>query len=234
MEGFDGSDFKQKGCIRLMKEEKRRFKEEDNGRLLHYLKNVHFTNPAGDEVYFDENGDPPAVYDILNWHRSRDGSILHVKVGTFNSSAPYDEQFVINESAIMWNDRGLQLLAPCRGTLVGEWSRGPGLCNPRPVGALTQGPVKASYPSDVGEPSSAYITLPQAAATHQAREWRPRPCNPKQAGILIWGPVRACYPGKAGEPSFGLRKPILGTLKHSGQAHEFQVLGTLTYGLAEL
>ncbi|XP_069068751.1 vomeronasal type-2 receptor 26-like [Pleurodeles waltl] len=85
------------------------FRKQHIFRLLHYLKNVHFTNPAGDEVYFDENGDPPAVYDILNWHRSRDGSILHVKVGTFNSSAPYDEQFVINESAIMWNDRGLQI-----------------------------------------------------------------------------------------------------------------------------
>ncbi|XP_012772551.2 extracellular calcium-sensing receptor-like [Maylandia zebra] len=31
------------------------------------LQRVNFTNQFGDEVFFDENGDPPASYDIINW-----------------------------------------------------------------------------------------------------------------------------------------------------------------------
>nr|XP_014263976.1 extracellular calcium-sensing receptor-like [Maylandia zebra] len=31
------------------------------------LQRVNFTNQFGDEVFFDENGDPPASYDVINW-----------------------------------------------------------------------------------------------------------------------------------------------------------------------
>uniref|UniRef100_A0A8C5MN81 G-protein coupled receptors family 3 profile domain-containing protein n=1 Tax=Leptobrachium leishanense TaxID=445787 RepID=A0A8C5MN81_9ANUR len=34
-------------------------------QLLYYIKNVRFKLNSGKEVYFDKNGDPPAVYDIL-------------------------------------------------------------------------------------------------------------------------------------------------------------------------
>ncbi|XP_043926751.1 vomeronasal type-2 receptor 26-like [Protopterus annectens] len=35
--------------------------------LLHYVKNVHFQDSSGETVFFDENGDTPAKYDLLNW-----------------------------------------------------------------------------------------------------------------------------------------------------------------------
>ncbi|XP_069098198.1 extracellular calcium-sensing receptor-like [Pleurodeles waltl] len=79
-------------------------------QLLHYLKRVRFRSSDGDDVYFQENGDPPAVFDILNWQRQVDGSILQVKVGTFDYSAPYSPQFILNESAIMWNGGEMQNL----------------------------------------------------------------------------------------------------------------------------
>uniref|UniRef100_H3A9Z5 G-protein coupled receptors family 3 profile domain-containing protein n=1 Tax=Latimeria chalumnae TaxID=7897 RepID=H3A9Z5_LATCH len=72
-------------------------------QLLHYLKNMHFRNNAGEEVYFDVNGNPPALYDILNWQLVSDGSIKHVKIGSFDSSAPPGQELSINENAIMWN-----------------------------------------------------------------------------------------------------------------------------------
>ncbi|XP_078525106.1 extracellular calcium-sensing receptor-like [Lissotriton helveticus] len=78
-------------------------------QLLHYLKKVHFQNPEGDEVFFNEKGDPPPRFDILNWQRQVDGSIQHVKVGTFDYSAPEGHQFIINESAILWNKGGAQV-----------------------------------------------------------------------------------------------------------------------------
>ncbi|XP_061576531.1 extracellular calcium-sensing receptor [Cololabis saira] len=32
-----------------------------------HLQRVNFRNQFGDDVFFDENGDPPASYDIINW-----------------------------------------------------------------------------------------------------------------------------------------------------------------------
>ncbi|KAJ1079818.1 hypothetical protein NDU88_000051 [Pleurodeles waltl] len=72
-------------------------------QLLHYLRKVHFRNAEGDEVYFNENGNPPPRFDILNWQRQEDGYIQHVKVGTFDFSAPQGRQFIFNESALVWN-----------------------------------------------------------------------------------------------------------------------------------
>nr|XP_014353900.1 PREDICTED: extracellular calcium-sensing receptor-like [Latimeria chalumnae] len=79
-------------------------------QLLHYFRNVHFKNKNGDDVYFDSNGDPPAQYDILNWHLIPDGSLIYVKVGSMDFSAPQGQNFIINESAIVWN--GCQTQTP--------------------------------------------------------------------------------------------------------------------------
>ncbi|XP_029435612.1 extracellular calcium-sensing receptor-like [Rhinatrema bivittatum] len=71
-------------------------------QLLHYVKNVRFQNKIGDEVFFDSNGDPPARYEIINWQLSPEGTISHVKVGSYDSSAPPGQNLIINASAIMW------------------------------------------------------------------------------------------------------------------------------------
>ncbi|XP_029435568.1 vomeronasal type-2 receptor 26-like [Rhinatrema bivittatum] len=57
----------------------------------------------GEEMYFDNNGDPPAVYDIVNWQLNPDGSIQSVKVGSFDTRAPKGQELSINMSAIRWN-----------------------------------------------------------------------------------------------------------------------------------
>ncbi|XP_069498697.1 vomeronasal type-2 receptor 1-like [Ambystoma mexicanum] len=71
--------------------------------LLHYIKTVHFTNNMGDEMYFDTNGNPPAVFDILNWQSTPEGSFAYVTVGQFDSRAPSGLELTLNEEAIMWN-----------------------------------------------------------------------------------------------------------------------------------
>ncbi|XP_029435552.1 extracellular calcium-sensing receptor-like [Rhinatrema bivittatum] len=72
-------------------------------QLLHYMKMVRFRHKMGEEMYFDNNGNPPAVYDIINWHLKPDGNINYVKIGRFDSRAPKGQEMHINISAIQWN-----------------------------------------------------------------------------------------------------------------------------------
>ncbi|XP_065421282.1 vomeronasal type-2 receptor 26-like [Chrysemys picta bellii] len=69
------------------------------------LKNVRFNNSTGDEVYFDENGESSAGYDILNWIVFPNDSFITVKVGHMDPRAPVGQEFTINEAAIVWNSR---------------------------------------------------------------------------------------------------------------------------------
>ncbi|XP_043915201.1 extracellular calcium-sensing receptor-like [Protopterus annectens] len=70
--------------------------------LLHYLRKVRFQNTGGEEIYFDENGDPRSLYDILNWQMFPDGRSQSVQVGSFDYSASEGQQIKMNESSIIW------------------------------------------------------------------------------------------------------------------------------------
>ncbi|MEE6501096.1 hypothetical protein FKM82_004062 [Ascaphus truei] len=70
----------------------------DPWKVLKYLKRVNFTASAGDKVNFDQNGDPNPSYDLLNWQKRNDGSVIFVPVGEFNE----DGNLRVNEDAIVW------------------------------------------------------------------------------------------------------------------------------------
>nr|XP_033487569.1 vomeronasal type-2 receptor 1-like [Epinephelus lanceolatus] len=69
-------------------------------QLMHYMKHVNFS-ALGEKVNFDQNGDPIAYYDLLNWQRRPDGSLHLVKVGFYDASSPGRSLF-INDSVIQW------------------------------------------------------------------------------------------------------------------------------------
>ncbi|XP_063302472.1 extracellular calcium-sensing receptor-like [Pelobates fuscus] len=71
-------------------------------QLLYYMKKVRFKLYSGREIYFDENGDPPAVYDIVNWQLSPAGAMRNIKVGSYDTAAPQGKVLTINTSAILW------------------------------------------------------------------------------------------------------------------------------------
>uniref|UniRef100_UPI00358F5BEC extracellular calcium-sensing receptor-like n=1 Tax=Myxine glutinosa TaxID=7769 RepID=UPI00358F5BEC len=77
-------------------------------QLLYYLKKVRFLNNLGETVSFDENGDPPAIYEIINWQMVG-ASLKFYVVGTFNSSAPRNRHLTLKTSSIKWN-RGLRVV----------------------------------------------------------------------------------------------------------------------------
>lgn len=57
----------------------------------------------GEEVRFDENGDPIATYDLMNWQKGQDGSLHLVKVGYYDDSLAGEKGLIINESAVQWH-----------------------------------------------------------------------------------------------------------------------------------
>uniref|UniRef100_A0A8C1K3S8 Olfactory receptor C family, u1 n=1 Tax=Cyprinus carpio TaxID=7962 RepID=A0A8C1K3S8_CYPCA len=71
-------------------------------QLLHYLKKVHFTNQFNEKVYFDNNGEPVPLYDIINWQKNDRGTIWFQMVGTYDGSAPHGQQLKIDEGLIQW------------------------------------------------------------------------------------------------------------------------------------
>ncbi|XP_069816465.1 extracellular calcium-sensing receptor-like [Dendropsophus ebraccatus] len=73
-------------------------------QLLHYLKKLRLNTSDGRQLFFDENGDPPAVYDIVNWQLSPEGKLRQVKVGSYDTSITSGDVFTINTSHIQWGD----------------------------------------------------------------------------------------------------------------------------------
>uniref|UniRef100_A0A8C5QHA8 G-protein coupled receptors family 3 profile domain-containing protein n=1 Tax=Leptobrachium leishanense TaxID=445787 RepID=A0A8C5QHA8_9ANUR len=72
-------------------------------QLLHYVKNVKFNNPAGESIFFDENGDVPLYVDILNWQLFPNGSNQYVHVGSYDARSPEGLELTIDQSKILWN-----------------------------------------------------------------------------------------------------------------------------------
>uniref|UniRef100_A0A3P9KA25 Extracellular calcium-sensing receptor-like n=1 Tax=Oryzias latipes TaxID=8090 RepID=A0A3P9KA25_ORYLA len=68
---------------------------------IHPKERVNFSNRFGDNVFFDEDGDPPASYDIINWQLDN-GKVQHVTVGQFISTQSGNYKLQIDEEEIIW------------------------------------------------------------------------------------------------------------------------------------
>ncbi|KAM9359521.1 extracellular calcium-sensing receptor-like [Symphorus nematophorus] len=87
-------------------------------QLLHHLNQVNFTNQFEEKVYFDSNGEPVPLYDIINWQKDSKGEIRFVKVGSYDGSAPLRQQLQMEQSTIVWTKGQSQVpvsqcSAPC-------------------------------------------------------------------------------------------------------------------------
>ncbi|XP_065138737.1 extracellular calcium-sensing receptor-like [Paramisgurnus dabryanus] len=72
-------------------------------QVVHYLQKVNFTTGFGDHVSFDENGDALAIYDVMNWQPSSDGSIIVRTVGVVDEGAATGKVLTLDEDALYWN-----------------------------------------------------------------------------------------------------------------------------------
>ncbi|XP_070685479.1 extracellular calcium-sensing receptor-like [Pempheris klunzingeri] len=62
-------------------------------KVLHYLTQVNFTTKIGENVFFDEFGDPVARYALVNWQMDETGYILFETIGYYDASLPEGQQF---------------------------------------------------------------------------------------------------------------------------------------------
>ncbi|XP_067897826.1 extracellular calcium-sensing receptor-like [Heterodontus francisci] len=81
-------------------------------QLLQYLRKVRFTNQFGEEISFDQDGDPIASYDLINWQKRPDGSVEFVQVGSYDAALPAGEELALDESEIIWHGTGLEKKVP--------------------------------------------------------------------------------------------------------------------------
>uniref|UniRef100_A0A7N8YAJ8 Metabotropic glutamate receptor 1 n=1 Tax=Mastacembelus armatus TaxID=205130 RepID=A0A7N8YAJ8_9TELE len=56
----------------------------DGSKLLDYLLKTSFGGVSGEEIYFDENGDTPGRYDIMNLQSVGDGRHDYINVGSWH------------------------------------------------------------------------------------------------------------------------------------------------------
>uniref|UniRef100_A0A3Q3B4T2 Olfactory receptor C family, n1 n=1 Tax=Kryptolebias marmoratus TaxID=37003 RepID=A0A3Q3B4T2_KRYMA len=69
--------------------------------VTYHLQRVNFRNQFGDYVFFDEKGDPPASYDIINW-QLKNGHVQHVTLGHFAIAEKNNYKLSIEEEKIVW------------------------------------------------------------------------------------------------------------------------------------
>ncbi|XP_069053793.1 extracellular calcium-sensing receptor-like [Lepisosteus oculatus] len=88
------------------------FCEKEENKTIKLCGDIARIEPRqfGEAVYFDENGDPPAAYDIINWQLNK-GVVSHVTVGHFDTSPDGGSQLVIDEDSIVWST-GRELQVP--------------------------------------------------------------------------------------------------------------------------
>ncbi|XP_029700187.1 extracellular calcium-sensing receptor-like isoform X1 [Takifugu rubripes] len=77
--------------------------------ILQHIKKIRFKTKEGDEVYFNENGDPPAKYEIINWQPTENGNVEFVPVGLYDASLPADRQLTLTNRTLVWAQNSEQV-----------------------------------------------------------------------------------------------------------------------------
>ncbi|KAF7235194.1 hypothetical protein EYD10_17969 [Varanus komodoensis] len=70
-----------------------------------FLRSTCFNNSAGEEIYFENNGELSGGYDLINLVTFPNGSFHRVLVGRVDRGATAEDGFNLNGSAIVWNHK---------------------------------------------------------------------------------------------------------------------------------
>lgn len=53
-------------------------------------------------MYFNKNGDPAGVYEIINWQPRENSLVDFVTVGLYDASLPGDKKLNLKSKALIW------------------------------------------------------------------------------------------------------------------------------------
>ncbi|XP_039614261.1 extracellular calcium-sensing receptor-like [Polypterus senegalus] len=71
-------------------------------QALYNMKRVNFTTRNGENVYFDDQGDSAARYELINWRLNSKQMAHFITVGLYDASLPEGKQFLMNNFSIVW------------------------------------------------------------------------------------------------------------------------------------
>ena len=76
---------------------------------MEQLQQVHFSIKTGDTVDFDENGNPSASYELVNWQLNENGDVSFVTIGNYDALLPEGKEFTMNGNNITWADNSSEV-----------------------------------------------------------------------------------------------------------------------------
>ncbi|KAI4815080.1 hypothetical protein KUCAC02_005246 [Chaenocephalus aceratus] len=77
--------------------------------ILKHIRTIQFKTKEGEEVYFNENGDPAAKYEIINWKPRENDIVEFVTVGFYDASLPANKQLLLQNESITWTQNSQQV-----------------------------------------------------------------------------------------------------------------------------
>ncbi|XP_051047713.1 vomeronasal type-2 receptor 116-like [Phodopus roborovskii] len=77
--------------------------EFDSWKMVHYLKNIQFTNPVGDQVNMNQKENQDMKYDIYYNMDFLPSHELKVKIGKFTKHLLHGQQLYVSKEMIKWN-----------------------------------------------------------------------------------------------------------------------------------
>nr|XP_020444018.1 extracellular calcium-sensing receptor-like [Monopterus albus] len=77
--------------------------------ILQHIRKIHFKTKEGDEVYFNENGDPAEKFEIINWQPTENGIVDFVTVGHCDASLQADKQLSLQLESCIWAQNSKQV-----------------------------------------------------------------------------------------------------------------------------
>ncbi|XP_056139671.1 extracellular calcium-sensing receptor-like [Lampris incognitus] len=71
-------------------------------QVLHYLQNMNFTTRHGENVFFDENGDSPARYELVSLRSITPAAMRLATIGFYDATLPSKRRFTMSGADVVW------------------------------------------------------------------------------------------------------------------------------------